>query len=224
MSAVRGAVRRPHRLGRGRREGQRDAQGLPRQGGRPGALLAGSGRRQGMDARVLQPGYRAPLRPGAGRGRDGTRRRREFKESIPYWGAGVAVDADDQTGYVSAYDPRTGQERWRWTDDQRPACARRCWPRAATSCSGASPAGSSTRGTPRATCCGRFQCGSGHHSSPSTYSVDGRQYIVAPSGWGGWAEGFLPKMLVVPRQRAVRVRATGVGAPAIASSPIRVWS
>ena len=36
---------------------------------------------------------------------------------------------------------------------------------------------------------------SGHHSSPSSYSVDGKQYIVAPAGWGGWAEGFLPKML-----------------------------
>ncbi len=48
-------------------------------------------------------------------GATATRRRREFKESIPYWGAGVAVDVDDQSGYVSAYDPRTGQERWRWT-------------------------------------------------------------------------------------------------------------
>ena len=48
-------------------------------------------------------------------GATATRRRREFKESIPYWGAGVAVDGDDQSGYVSAYDPRTGQERWRWT-------------------------------------------------------------------------------------------------------------
>ncbi len=66
-----GAVRRPHRLGRGRREGQRDAEGLPRQGGRPGALLARPGRRQGVDARVLQPEDRAPLLPGAGRRRDG---------------------------------------------------------------------------------------------------------------------------------------------------------
>jgi len=41
----------------------------------------------------------------------------------------------------------------------------------------------------------KFQCGSGHHSSPSSYSVDGKQFVVAPSGWGGWAEGFLPKML-----------------------------
>ena len=86
-------------------------------------------------------------------GATATRRRREFKESIPYWGAGVAVDRDDQTGYVSAYDPRTGQERWRWTTTS--ACARRCWPRAATSSSAGSPAGSSTPGTPTAeNCCG----------------------------------------------------------------------
>jgi alcohol dehydrogenase (cytochrome c) len=31
-------------------------------------------------------------------GATATRRRREFKESIPYWGAGVAVDGEDQTG------------------------------------------------------------------------------------------------------------------------------
>ena len=80
-------------------------------------------------------------------------RRREFKESIPYWGAGVAVDADDQTGYVSAYDPRTGQERWRWTSDK---CM--CSSLLATGGNlvfGGEPSGSSTRGTPRAvTCCG----------------------------------------------------------------------
>jgi len=41
----------------------------------------------------------------------------------------------------------------------------------------------------------QFQCGSGHHSSPMTYSVDGRQYIAVPTGWGAWTEGFLPGML-----------------------------
>ena len=41
----------------------------------------------------------------------------------------------------------------------------------------------------------QFQTGSGHHSSPTTYSIDGRQYIAVPTGWGGWAEGFLPAML-----------------------------
>jgi alcohol dehydrogenase (cytochrome c) len=41
----------------------------------------------------------------------------------------------------------------------------------------------------------QYQCGSGHHNNPTTYSVDGKQYIAVPSGWGGWIEGFLPAML-----------------------------
>ena len=40
-------------------------------------------------------------------GATATRRRREFKESIPYWGAGVAVDLEDMAGSISAFDPRT---------------------------------------------------------------------------------------------------------------------
>jgi alcohol dehydrogenase (cytochrome c) len=35
-----------------------------------------------------------------------------------------------------------------------------------------------------------FQCGSGHHSGPITYSLDGRQYIAVCAGWGGWTAGF----------------------------------
>ena len=36
-----------------------------------------------------------------------------------------------------------------------------------------------------------FQCGSGHHSGPITYSLDGRQYIAVCVGWGGWTAGFV---------------------------------
>ena len=64
-------VRRSHHLGRDRRQRQGDGQGVPRQGGGPGPLLAGAGRRQGVDARGLQPEDRAALRPGAGHRRDG---------------------------------------------------------------------------------------------------------------------------------------------------------
>jgi alcohol dehydrogenase (cytochrome c) len=35
-----------------------------------------------------------------------------------------------------------------------------------------------------------FQCGSGHHASPITYTLDGRQYIAVCVGWGGWTAGF----------------------------------
>ena len=36
----------------------------------------------------------------------------------------------------------------------------------------------------------QFQCGSGHHSSPSTYSVDGQQYIAAPTRLGRLDRGL----------------------------------
>ena len=123
-----------------------------------------------------------------------SRRRREFKESIPYWGAGVAVDGEDIAGSISAFDPRTGEESWRWRHDQ-PMCAS-LLATGGDLVFGGEPSGkfhalNATNGEQLWS----FQCGSGHHSSPSTYSVDGRQFIVVPTGWGGWVEGFLPAML-----------------------------
>jgi alcohol dehydrogenase (cytochrome c) len=127
-------------------------------------------------------------------GATATRRRREFKESIPYWGAGVAVDLDDHYGFVAAIDPLTGEEKWRWRNEY-PMCS-------STLTTGG---GLVFQGTPTGEFVAldeetgeklwSFQCGSGHHSSPSTYSVDGRQYIAVPTGWGGWIEGFLPGLL-----------------------------
>lgn len=127
-------------------------------------------------------------------GATATRRRREFKESIPYWGAGVAVDLEDFYGFVSAVDPLTGEEKWRWRNEY-PMCASTL----------ATAGGLVFQGTPTGEFVAldaetgeklwSFQCGSGHHSSPSTYSVDGRQYLAVPTGWGGWIEGFLPGLL-----------------------------
>jgi alcohol dehydrogenase (cytochrome c) len=127
-------------------------------------------------------------------GATATRRRREFKESIPYWGAGVAVDLDDHYGFVSAVDPLTGEEKWRWNHEY-PMCA-----------SNVTTAGGLVfQGTPSGEFVAldastgeklwQFQCGSGHHSSPITFEVDGRQYVAVPTGWGGWVEGFLPGLL-----------------------------
>ena len=127
-------------------------------------------------------------------GATATRRRREFIESIPYWGAGVAVDADDIAGSISAFDPRTGAEKWRWSRDL-PMCAS-LLATGGNLVFGGEPSGEfNALNAETGEHLWAFQCGSGHHSSPSTYSVDGKQYIIAPSGWGGWAEGFLPKML-----------------------------
>jgi alcohol dehydrogenase (cytochrome c) len=123
-----------------------------------------------------------------------TRRRREFKESIPYWGAGVSVDLDNMAGSVSAFDPSTGGEAWRWSNDV-PMCS------SVLATGGDLVFVGEPTGEFNAFDAGsgellwQFQCGSGHHSCPTTYSIDGRQYIAAPTGWGAWTEGFLPGML-----------------------------
>ena len=126
-------------------------------------------------------------------GATATRRRREFKESIPYWGAGVQVDIEDMAGSISAFDAN-GEEKWRFRNEL-PMCA-------STLATGGDlvfagePSGEFNALDARTgELLWQFQCGSGHHSSPSTYTVDGRQYVAVPVGWGGWAEGFLPGML-----------------------------
>jgi alcohol dehydrogenase (cytochrome c) len=126
-------------------------------------------------------------------GATATRRRREFKESIPYWGAGVQVDIEDMAGSISAFDAN-GDEKWRYRCDL-PMCASTLATAGDLVFAG-KPTGEFVALDARTgEQLWQFQCGSGHHSSPSTYSVDGRQYVAVPVGWGGWAEGFLPGML-----------------------------
>jgi len=127
-------------------------------------------------------------------GATATRRRREFKESIPYWGAGVAVDTEDVAGYLSAFDPATGQEKWRWRNAQ-PMCASVLATGGGLVFAGAPSGEYRAFNDSTGELLWQFQCGSGHHSSPSTYTVDGRQFLAVPTGWGAWTEGFLPGML-----------------------------
>ncbi len=127
-------------------------------------------------------------------GATATRRRREFKESIPYWGAGVAVDTEDIAGSITAFDPSTGEEKWRFRNPQ-PMCASVLATGGDLVFAGAPSGDLYAMNDSTGEKLWQFQCGSGHHSNPSTYSVDGRQYIAVPTGWGAWTEGFLPGML-----------------------------
>jgi alcohol dehydrogenase (cytochrome c) len=143
-------------------------------------------------------------------GATATRRRREFREGIPYWGAGVQVDADDMTGSVSAF-ASDGEEKWRWRA-KLPMCA-------STLATGGDlvfagePSGEFNAIDARSgELLWQFQCGSGHHSSPCSYSVDGKQYVAVPVGWGGWIEGFLPGMLGAGHGSALIVFALPDGA------------
>jgi alcohol dehydrogenase (cytochrome c) len=126
-------------------------------------------------------------------GATATRRRREFKESIPYWGAGVQVDIEDMTGSISAFDA-TGEEKWRWRNEL-PMCASVLATGGDLVFAGEPSGEFNALDARTGEQLWQFQCGSGHHSSPTTYVVDGRQYIAVPVGWGAWSEGFLPGML-----------------------------
>jgi len=126
-------------------------------------------------------------------GATATRRRREFKESIPYWGAGVAVDIEDMTGSVSAFDA-TGEEKWRWRNEL-PMCASVLATGGDLVFAGEPSGEFNALDARTGEQLWQFQCGSGHHSNPTTYMVDGRQFVTVPVGWGAWAEGFLPGML-----------------------------
>ena len=127
-------------------------------------------------------------------GATATRRRREFKESIPYWGAGVAVDADDVAGSISAFDPKTGKEAWRFRNEHPQTSS--CLATGGDLVFAGSPSGEFRAfNASSGELLLEFQCGSGHHSSPSTYTVDGRQYVAVPVGYGAWTEGFYPGAL-----------------------------
>lgn len=51
----------------------------------------------------------------------------------------------------------------------------------------------------------KFQTGSGIHGSPMTYSVNGKQYVAVPSGWGGWMKGYAPQLYGANRGNALFV-------------------
>lgn len=135
-------------------------------------------------------------------GAEVTLRHREFKESIPYWGAGVVVDATDMHGSISAFDPATGKEAWRWRNEV-PMCASVLATGGDLVFAGEPTGEFNALNARTGELLWQFQTGSGHHSNPTTYSVDGRQYVAVPVGWGAWVEGFLPSMLGSPHGDAL---------------------
>jgi alcohol dehydrogenase (cytochrome c) len=126
-----------------------------------------------------------------------TLRRKEFKEGLPYWGASVAVDKTDMQGYLKAIDP-AGNEVWRWFNEV-PMCASVLATAGDLVFAGEPTGEFNAWNAHTGELLWHFQCGSGHHSSPTTYSVDGRQYIAVPVGWGSWVEGFGPALVGAPR-------------------------
>ena len=150
-------------------------------------------------------------------GAEVTRRPKEFKEGIPYWGASVTVDADNMKGYIKAYDASTNEEVWAW-ENETPMCASVLATAGDLVFAGAPSGEFRAFNAQTGEVVWEFQCGSGHHSSPITYSIDGRQYIAVPVGWRSWVEGFLPGLLGAPRGNALFAFALPESARQVADS------
>ncbi|MEO3779881.1 PQQ-binding-like beta-propeller repeat protein [Micromonospora sp. B11E3] len=127
-------------------------------------------------------------------GAEVTRRHREFKEGIPYWGASVSPLTKDAQGFVKAFAASTGEEVWRWRSKQ-PMSASVLATGGDLVFAGEPTGEFNAFDASTGKLLWQFQTGSGHHSSPTTYSVDGRQYLAVPTGWGSWVEGFSPEMV-----------------------------
>ena len=104
------------------------------------------------------------------------------------------VDLDDMAGSISAFDPRTGARGWRWRNDI-PMCSSVLATGGDLVFAGEPTGEFNALDARPASSCGSSSAAAATTAARATYSIDGRQYIAVPTGWGAWTEGFLPGML-----------------------------
>ncbi len=127
----------------------------------------------------------------------------EFRESMPYWGGNVKV-TEKNWGEIKAFDPATGKQVWAWKNEHPMLGS--ILATAGDLIFTGEPTGEFDAFNARTgELLWQFQTGSGIHSNPVTYSINGKQYIAVPSGWGGWIEGFAPQLFGQPRGNALFV-------------------
>ena len=112
-----------------------------------------------------------------------------FIKGQPYWGSSHTLIAGKASGALKAVEAATGRIKWE-VKTRSPMVAGVL----------ATGGGLVFTGDPEGFLTAydaetgkdlwHFQCGSGHHASPITYTLDGRQYVAVCVGWGGWLAGF----------------------------------
>jgi alcohol dehydrogenase (cytochrome c) len=122
----------------------------------------------------------------------------EFREGLPYLGSGFQNQDEEQWGHVKAFDPATGREVWSWRGEA-PMVTSLLSTAGGIVFSGEPNGMFNAHDARTGAVLWRFQTGSGIHSNPVTYAVNGKQYVAVPVGWGGWLEGFAPKNYGVQR-------------------------
>lgn len=133
-----------------------------------------------------------------------TTRRDEFRESMAYWGGGAKTKEKGQTGSVKAFDPATGREAWTWKH-AHPVVGSVLTTAGDLVFVGTATGEFVALHARTGEQLWQFQTGSGIHSNPVTFSVNGKQYIAVASGWGGWMKGFAPELYGSSRGSALYV-------------------
>jgi alcohol dehydrogenase (cytochrome c) len=104
----------------------------------------------------------------------------------------------EQMGAVKAIDPATGREVWSWSS-KHPMVASMLATAGDLVFTGEANGMFNAWDARSGELLWQYQTGNGIHSNPVTYSVNGKQYIAVPTGWGGWLEGFAPELIGAPR-------------------------
>jgi alcohol dehydrogenase (cytochrome c) len=128
----------------------------------------------------------------------------QFKEGMAYWGGEVKLHDKEQWGHVKAYDPSTGREVWSWRAPH-PMVASLLTTGGDLVFAGEPNGRFNAFDARTGALLWTFNTGAGNHGNPVTYSVNGKQYIGVPVGWGGWVEGYAPEMYGAPRGTALMV-------------------
>lgn len=117
-------------------------------------------------------------------------RHQPFAEGMMYMGGDFIVRPEDSRGgHVKAFDPRTGRQVWS-TKFPHPMVSSLLTTAGGLVFAGEPNGDFNALDARTGAVLWKFRTGSGIHSNPVTYSVDGKQYVAVPTGWGGWLKGF----------------------------------
>ncbi len=112
-----------------------------------------------------------------------------FIKGQPYWGSSLTLIDNQASGSFKAIDVKTGKSKWE-VATRSPMVAGVLATGGGLVFTGDAEGFFTAYDADDGKILWNFQCGSGHHASPVTYTLEGRQYIAVCVGWGGWVAGF----------------------------------
>jgi alcohol dehydrogenase (cytochrome c) len=112
-----------------------------------------------------------------------------FIKGQPYWGSALTLIDNQASGSFKAIDVKTGKSKWE-VATRSPMVAGVLTSGGGLVFTGDAEGFFTAYDADDGKILWNFQCGSGHHASPVTYTLEGRQYIAVCVGWGGWVAGF----------------------------------